>query len=135
MRAKCDALTQKNEKLRLELFNSNDLERKQSIELAMSVQEMKQELETRENFSQRQLNETQSKLQFTVLEKERVVLELKQAEERLKHQEILFREKLEAEVHRVRGSLERQLQAAHITATEHADEKQTLIDRITRLTQ
>lgn len=33
LRQKCDLLTSKNEKLRLELFESGDLERKQSIQL------------------------------------------------------------------------------------------------------
>lgn len=41
LRAKCDALSQKNEKLRIDLFNNGDVERKQSVELAMKVQEMK----------------------------------------------------------------------------------------------
>jgi len=53
LRAKCEALNLKNEKLRLDLFNSHDTDRKQSLDLAMQVQLMKQELDTRETFAQR----------------------------------------------------------------------------------
>ncbi len=41
LRQKCDLLTSKNEKLRLELFESGDLERKQSIQLQLQVNELK----------------------------------------------------------------------------------------------
>ena len=62
-------------------------------------------------------------------------MELKQAEERLRHQEILFTEKIQIEAQRIRGSLERQLQAAHQTATEFVEERQSLLDRTARLNQ
>lgn len=113
MRQKCDSL-------QLELFKANDFERKSGIELQIKVNQLQQELDLKDQHYSRQVTELKQELQEATLSRDKVTLELAQAQERSKHELQIAREKAELDSQKIKATLERGLLTADDRNKENA---------------